>query len=71
MREELRHASNRTYTRILASLPPDVAIRYGYQPVSGRADLETRLEAATKAKDWGLVADLANRLAEGNPEQPV
>ncbi len=69
--EELRHASNRTYTRILASLPPDVAIRYGYEPVSRTADLETRLEAATKAKDWGLVADLANRLAEGNPEQPV
>ena len=69
--EELRHASNRTYTRILASLPPDVATRYGYQAVNGTANLEERLEAATKAKDWRLVADIAHRLAKGHPEQPV
>ena len=52
--EELRHASNRTYARILASLPTDVATRYGYQPVNGTVDLEARLEAATQVKDWVL-----------------
>ena len=67
--EELRHASNRTYARILASLPTDIATRYGYQPVNGMADLEIRLEAATRAKDWRLVADLANRLATNRPEE--
>ena len=69
--EELRHASNRTYGRILGSLPTDVATRYGYQPVNGTVDLEARLEAATKAKDWPLVADLANRLNKDRPAPPV
>ena len=67
--EELRHASNRTYARILASLPTDVATRYGYQPVNGTVDWEVRLEAATRARDWQLVADLANRLAKGHSEK--
>jgi integrase len=67
--EELRHASNRTYARILASLPTDVATRYGYQPVNGTVDLEARIDAATKAKDWRLVADLANRLAKDRTQQ--
>jgi hypothetical protein len=65
--EELCHASNRTYARILASLPPDVAKRYGYQPENLAADLEARLEVAIKAKDWPLVADLANRLGKDRP----
>jgi integrase len=69
--EELRHASNRTYARILASLPTEVATRYGYQPVNGTADLEARLDAALKAKDWPLVADLANRLGKDRPAPPI
>jgi integrase len=67
--EELRHASNRTYARILASLPPDIATRYGYQAVNGTVDLENRLEAAIRTKDWRLVADLANRLAKDRTQQ--
>ena len=61
--EELRHASNRTYTRILASLPQETATRYGYLPDSQTDDLEVRLEMAAKAKNWKLVADLAKQLA--------
>jgi integrase len=61
--EELRHASNRTYARILASLPQEIATRYGYVPESQTDDLEARLEAAAMAKDWKLVADLAQQLA--------
>ena len=65
--EELRHASNRTYVRILASLPPDVATRYGYLPENRTDDLEVRLDAAAKAKNWNLVTDLAKQLADQVP----
>ena len=62
--EELRQASNRTYARILASLPPEIATRYGYPPENGTDDLEARLAAATHAQDWNLVTDLARQLAQ-------
>ena len=62
--EELRQASNRTYARILASLPPEVATRYGYPSENETDDLEARLAAATNAQDWNLVTDLARQLAE-------
>jgi integrase len=62
--EELRQASNRTYARMLASLPPEVATRYGYPSENGTADLEAKLAAATNAQDWNLVTDLARQLAE-------
>jgi coproporphyrinogen III oxidase len=65
--EELRLASNRTYTRLLASLPQEIATRYGYLPESQTDDLEARLEAAAKAKNWKLVADLAQQLADQAP----
>ncbi len=61
--EELRQASNRTYRRILASLPPEVAFRYGYVAENGSAQLEAKLKAATEAGDWTLVAELAAELA--------
>ena len=61
--EELRHASNRTYARIQASLPQEIATRYGYVPENQTDDLEARLDSAAKAKNWKLVADLAQQLA--------
>ena len=64
--EQLRHKSNRTYRRILASLPVEVARRLGHVEAEG-ASLEDRLQAAIVAKDWALVADLSARLAERNP----
>jgi integrase len=63
MDEELRQKSNRTFQRILASLPTEVARRYGNAECT-KTDLEHRLTAATDAKDWDLVAALSARLAQ-------
>ena len=65
--EELRHASNRTYARLLASLPPEIATRYGYVPESQTDDLEARLKAAAEAKNWSLVAELAQQIVDRSP----
>jgi hypothetical protein len=43
--EEMRERSNRTYQRILASLPPEVAHRYGYTGDAGHS-------APGKASCW-------------------
>jgi integrase len=64
--EELRQASNRTYHRILASLPSDVACRYGHRAENGAGKLELRLRQATEAQDWTLVRELAGKLAEAH-----
>jgi lysozyme family protein len=59
--EELRHRSNRTYWRIVAGLPLEVARRYGY--VETATDrLEQKLQAAIAAKDWALAKRLAAKL---------
>ena len=60
--EELRAGSNRTFHRILASLSPEVAQRYGHVEVVVDS-LERQLQAATAAKNWPLAAELAARLA--------
>ena len=60
--EELRAKSNRTYQRIVASLSPEVAERYGYcEP--GKNTLEEKLNAAVAAGDWHLVTRLSSELA--------
>ena len=66
--EQLRAKSNRTYERILASLSPEVARRYGY--VEGKANqFEQHIQAAVEAKDWPLAARLTAELAaRGRPE---
>lgn len=59
--EEFRHKSNRTYNRILKSLPVDVAIRYGY--VEKESDrLIERLDLARTQDDWKEVAQIAAAL---------
>jgi hypothetical protein len=60
--EELRQASNRTFARILASLPHDLALRCGH--VESGGDVEERLRRAVEAKDWQLAATLTARLAQ-------
>lgn len=51
----------RTYWRIVASLPLQVARRYGY--VESATDrLEQQLQAATAAKDWSLARNLITKL---------
>jgi hypothetical protein len=58
--EELRQRSNRTYHRIVASLAPAVAARFGYVE-KAKSDLESRLEAAIAAQNWDLVQALSAR----------
>jgi hypothetical protein len=60
--EQMRARSNRTFARILAGLPAEVARRYGHvDPTS--SPLEERLRAALADEDWPLVARLSSELA--------
>ena len=58
----MRQASNRTFQRILASLSPKVAERYGQKELAPDSS-ERRLQEAISAKDWNLVAQLSAELA--------
>jgi len=58
---KLRAMSNRTYRRILLSLQPEVARRYGY--VEEESQLEEQVLAAVATGDWKRVAELSARLA--------
>jgi hypothetical protein len=60
--ELLRQASNRTFARVQASLPMDLARRCGHVEVD--ADVEERLRRAIEDRDWQLAATLTNRLAK-------
>ena len=61
--EEMLQRSNRTFRRIVASLPRDVAYRYGYAG-DALSDTENRLRMAVMGKDWVLASRLAGELAE-------
>jgi hypothetical protein len=65
----LREASNRTYQRILSSLPPEVARRYGHVVERPAASLEAELQRAITAKDWTRVNELSARLVQ-QPQRP-
>ncbi len=65
--EELRHKSNRTYRRILTSLPVAVASRYGYVEKPSDRLIES-LDSARTRDDWNEVARLATALQELNEE---
>jgi hypothetical protein len=68
--EELRARSNRTFARILVSLPADVAKRYGHAE-PGPAPLEQQLQAAMASKDWDRVAALSALLARDRRPEAV
>jgi hypothetical protein len=61
--EEMRQRSNRTFQRILASLSPEVARRYGHLEAQP-STLEEQLQTAAELKNWTLVAELSSRLAK-------
>ena len=61
--EELRQASNRTFRRILASLPTENATRYGHVADIEEIQLKKLLVAATEAQDWARVEELAAELS--------
>jgi integrase len=58
----LREKSNRTFRRILAALPPQVARRYGY--ADQQPTLEQQVRQAVEAKDWEAAGRLSAELAE-------
>jgi hypothetical protein len=59
---ELREASNRTFGRLLASVPTEVAVRYGHVEVA-KSNLEKYLQEAITSKNWSLAAELSAKLA--------
>jgi integrase len=63
---DLWRKSNRTFQRILASLPSEVACRFGY--ATNKGTLEDQLGHAVAAKDWEAAARLSAILADkGQP----
>lgn len=63
--EEMRPKNNRTFNRIVAGLPDDVAERYGDD--KRKSDrLQMRLAAAEASQNWHLVATTAATLAKPN-----
>ncbi len=65
--EELWRKSNRTYRRIRASLPHDVAVRYGYDE-SERERLLEELDRARMKANWEEVARLAQLIEQLDQE---
>jgi hypothetical protein len=59
---EMRLRRHRTDHRTAASLPPELARRYGHVEIETNA-AEQRLQDAITAKDWGLVAGPSAALA--------
>lgn len=62
--EEFRQRSNRTYHRILAAIPVEVAKCYGYSPTA-QERLEEQIRIAVAARDWEKVAELSQQLRAG------
>lgn len=62
--EEMRQRSNRTFSRIMASLSSEVAERYGHV-AANTSERARRLQSATDAQDWPLVAAIASRMGQG------
>jgi len=70
VKPNLRDQSNRTYRSLLASLPPEVATRYGFAE-DARPKAQRELESARVAGDRVRVAELAKNLGEAkNPANP-
>ncbi len=63
VKPKLCRKSNRTYRRLISSLPADVARCYGYVE-DEQTRLERELSAASEAGNWSLVAELAARLGK-------
>ena len=67
--EELRQASNRTYQRIAASLPAEVARRYGDRPQIA-IFLPTSCRRRSR-RDWPLVERISPELAKREQDRQV
>ena len=61
--EELQHKSNRTFRRILASLPLEVSTRYGYEERPTDRLIEN-IDFARAREDWAEMARIAEKLVD-------
>lgn len=61
--EQHRQASNRTFRRLVKSLPEQVAFRFGYERPKIEETVEARLRDALEQGDWSKVAILSAELA--------
>ena len=66
--QELLLKSNRTFERIVASLPLKVAERYGYNPEEEGAGLPDLLKAAIDRQDWDVVEELMAKIRNGSSQ---
>ena len=64
--QELLLKSNRTFERIVTSLPLKVAERYGYDPEEEGAGLAELLKAAIDRHDWDAVEELMAKIRNGD-----
>ena len=68
MDEELLLKSNRTFDRIVSSLPAEVAERYGYSPGQEGTGLDALVKAAIDRQDWDGATELITRIKKnGHP----
>jgi hypothetical protein len=63
--DELLLKSNRTFDRIVTSLPLKVAQRYGYNPEEEGDGLTGLLKAAIDRQDWDAVEELMAKIKSG------
>jgi integrase len=61
--EQLRAASNRTYARIVAAFPAELAARLGFERPQPINPDEEEIKKAVAARDWVRVAELTAKLA--------
>ena len=66
VKPNLWRKSNRTYCRLLASLPGEIARLYGHEE-SEQDRLQRELEVAKGAGNWFKVAEIANAPCEAQP----
>ena len=67
--QELLLKSNRTFERIVTSLPLKVAERYGYNPDEEGAGLPDLLKAAIDRQDWDAVEELMAKIRNGSGQK--
>ena len=68
MDEELLLKSNRTFDRIVSSLPAEVAERYGYCPGQEGTGMDALVKAAIDRQDWDGATELITRIKKnGHP----
>jgi len=60
--EELLLKSNRTFDRIVSSLPAEVAERYGYCPGQEGTGMDALVKAAIDRQDWDGATELITRI---------